>query len=183
MTRRLFFTGKTQADRDLLLWYDRPEGSENPGDTQHFGSLDGEQLVIEKLRWKENTVTVTAENYGTFTAVKDGASPSAHSEALRDFLDARPIGGFWSVEVERRELKDGRWRFVVAIGNGKVLQRYEFRITEALANSWLAGARTGETLNDIVTENELVRTRSQKWDTIEKMAEYGVDILGGRLRR
>ncbi len=81
-----FFTGRTQAGRELCLYY---QGSVNhPTGVTITGTLDGVRIEISGITQRmakgvESSVIVRSDQ-GTFTAVADPEAPAeAHSTALR----------------------------------------------------------------------------------------------------
>lgn len=183
MARKIHFKGATRAGGELVIWWDRPQGSENPGENEFWATLDSEQLTLLGFQDKGDTIVVNTEDHGTFSAVKDGAQGADHSAALRSYLDRRPLTGRWEVEVEGSQSRDGERRFTVAVGNGHVLQRIEVRLPEPVAIQWEQQARTGETLDDVVQAHIANQLRSKKWEQIEAMGQHPTTIIAGRPMR
>jgi hypothetical protein len=125
MARKIHFKGTTRAGRELVIWWDRPQGSDNPGDNEFWATLDSGPVTLLGFQDKGDTIVVNSEDHGTFPAVREGAQDADHSQALRSYLNRRPLTGSWTVEIERSHLRDEEWRFVVAVGNGHALQRIE----------------------------------------------------------
>jgi hypothetical protein len=180
MTRKIHFAGTTQAGRELVIWWDRPPGSDNPGDNEFWATLDSEPLTLLGFQDKGDTMVVNTEDHGTFSAVRASAEGADHSQALRSYLERRPLAGRWDVNVERSDFREGEWRFIVAVGNGHVLQRIEIRLPERLAAQWKQEARVDETLDDVVQAHFANQLRSKKWEQIEAMGQHPTTIVFGR---
>jgi hypothetical protein len=183
MARKIHFKGTTRAGRELVIWWDRSQGSDNPGDNQFWATLDSEPVTLLGFQDKGDTIVVNTEDHGTFSAVKEGAQDADQSQALRSYLNRRPLTGRWNVEVEGSQLRDQQWRFIVAVGNGHALQRIEVRLPEPVATQWRQHARVGETLDDVVRAHLETQLRSRKWEQIEAMGDHPTTIIVGRLLR
>lgn len=133
-----FFTGRTQAGRELSLFYDRPLGG---------GNLE----------------------------------PDAHVAALRSYREVRPSGG-WDTEVERASLVGNPWHFRVAVTNGRVLAHLDVRMSDEVAQSWLAGGGT-TSLNNMMADHIGVEVRAKTWNQLQEMAQSPIRIIAGRPMR
>ncbi len=179
-----FFTGRTQAGRELRLYY---QGSINhPTGVTITGTLDGAPIEILGMTQRmasgaDNSVIVRTDQ-GTFTAVADTDPPAeSHAAALRLYLEYRPSGG-WQTEVERSRFEDGEWRFDVLVTNERVSATVELRMSEAVAKTWTEGAPTPPS-DEMVAEHAAVMLRGAAWPAIQKRALHPTTVLGGRLRR
>jgi putative PIN family toxin of toxin-antitoxin system len=179
-----FFTGRTQAGRELCLYY---QGSVNhPTGVTTTGTLDGVAVEITGItqrmgRGAESSVIVRSDQ-GTFTALADPAAPAeAHSAALRLYMEHRPSGG-WRTEVERSRYEDGEWRFDVLVTNDRVSAVVELRMSEAVAKTWTNGALTPPS-DQMVAEHVAVMLRGADWSAIQQRVLHPTTVLGGRLRR
>jgi uncharacterized protein len=179
-----FFTGRTQAGRELRLYY---EGSINhPTGVTITGTLDGAPIEIAGMTQRmakgaDNSVIVRTDQ-GTFTAVADTDPPAeAHSAALRLYMEYRPSGG-WQTEVERSRFEDDEWRFDVLVTNERVSATVELRMSEAVAKAWTHGAPTPPS-DQMVAEYVAVMLRGADWSTVQQRVLHPTTVLGGRLRR
>ena len=178
-----FFTGRTQAGRELCLYY---QGSVNaPTGVTITGYLDGAAIEIsgftQRMAKGAGSVIVRSDQ-GTFTAVADSDAPAeAHSAALRLYMERRPTGG-WRTEVERSSFEDGEWRFDVLVTNDRVSAIVELRMSDELAKTWAGGAHTP--LSDqMIAEYVAGMLRNADWPAIQQRALHPITVLGGRLRR
>ena len=179
-----FFTGRTQAGRELCLYY---QGSVNhPTGVTITGTLDGVRIEISGITQRmgkgvESSVIVRSDQ-GTFTAVADPEAPAeAHSAALRQWREHRPSGG-WRTEVERSRFEDGEWRFDVLVTNDRVSATVELRMSDAVAKAWTKGAQTPPS-GQMVAEHVAVMLRGADWSAIQQRVLHPTTVLGGRLRR
>jgi uncharacterized protein len=179
-----FFTGRTQAGRELRLYY---QGSvDQPTGVTITGTLDGVAIEVSGMNWgmaggAEGSVTVRSDQ-GTFTAVADTAAPAeAHSAALRRYMEHRPRGG-WRTEVEHSRFEDGQWRFDVLVTNDRVSATVELRMSEAVAKAWTNGAQTPPS-DQVVAEHVAVMLRGADWSAVQQRVLKPTTVLGGRLRR
>ncbi len=179
-----FFTGRTQAGRELRLYY---QGSVNhPTGVKITGTLDGVAIEISGITQRmgkgaESSVIVRSDQ-GTFTAVADSNAPAeAHSAALRLYMERRPSGG-WRTEVEHSCLEDGEWRFDVLVTNDRVSATVELRMSEAVAKAWVKGAQPPP-LDQAVAEHVAVMLRGADWSAVQRRALHTTTVLGERLRR
>lgn len=179
-----FFTGRTQAGRELRLYH---QGSVNhPTGVTITGTLDGVAIEISGITLRtgkgtESSVIVRSDQ-GTFTAVADPDAPAeAHSATLRLYMEHRPSGG-WRTEVERSRFEDGEWRFDVLVTNDRVSAVVELRMSEAVAKAWTQGAQTPPS-DEMVAEHVAVMLRGADWSAVQQHARHPTTLLGGRLRR
>jgi uncharacterized protein len=193
-----FFTGETQAGRELRLFYEHTaydtftdeagQVVNSPAETVITGTIDGASIEVFALqqtmsKGEGDSVTVRTDQ-GTFTAVAgDDAEAAAHREALRRYRESRPSGG-WIVSVEDSTLEGDQWRFRVLITNERVSEHIEICMTDAVAKSedWLGGAGK-RSLEDLVAEDVQVRFRGATWVKIQEAARNPTTVLAGRLRR
>ena len=179
-----FFTGRTQAGRELRLYY---QGSvSHPTGVKITGTLDGVAIEISGItqrmeRGSESSVIVRSDQ-GTFTALADPAAPAeAHSAALRRYMEHRPSGG-WRTEVERSRFEEGEWQFDVLVTNDRVSATVELRMSETVAKAWADGGQTPPS-DQMVAEHVAVWLRGADWATVRRHALHPSTALGGRLRR
>ena len=179
-----FFTGRTQAGRELRLYY---QGSVNhPTGVKITGTLDGVAIEISGItqrmgKGSESSVIVRSDQ-GTFTALADPAAPAeAHSAALRRYMEHQPSGG-WRTEVERSRYEDGEWRFDVLVTNDRVSATVELRMGEAVAKAWTKGVQVPPT-DQMVSEHVAVMLRGADWSAVQQHALHPTTVLGGRLQR
>ena len=179
-----FFTGRTQAGRELRLYY---KGSVNhPTGVKITGTLDGVAIEISGITQRmgkdsEGSVIVRSDQ-GTFTALADPAAPAeAHSAALRRYMEHRPYGG-WRTEVEGSRYGDGEWRFDVLVTNDRVSATVELRMSEAVAKAWTKGAQVPPS-DQMVSEHVAMMLRGADWSVVQQHALHATTVLGGRLQR
>jgi uncharacterized protein len=179
-----FFTGRTQAGRELRLYY---QGSVNhPTGVTITGTLDGAAIEISgftqrMVKGADSSVIVRSDQ-GTFTAVADPDAPAeAHSAALRVYMERRPPGG-WRTEVERSSFEDGQWRFDVLVTNDRVSATVELRMSDDLAKTWAGGAQAPPS-DHMVAEHVAVMLRGADWSVVQQRALHPTTVLGGRLQR
>ena len=193
-----FFTGETQAGRELRLFYEHTAYDtftdetgqivNNPAEMVITGTLDGAAIEVFALqqtmsKGQETSVTVRTDQ-GTFTAIAgDDTEAAAHCEALRRYRESRPSGG-WTVSVEDSALEDDQWRFRVLITNERVSAHVEICMSDAVAKSepWL-GRAGNRSLDDLVAEDVQVRFRRATWAKIQEAARNPITVFAGRLRR
>ncbi|MHB1537555.1 MAG: putative toxin-antitoxin system toxin component, PIN family [Solirubrobacteraceae bacterium] len=179
-----FFTGTTQAGRELRLYY---QGTiDDPMGVTITGTLDGAAIgisgITQRMAKGADSSVIVRSDQGTFTAVADPDAPAAaHSAALRLYMERRPSGG-WRTEVERSVFEDGEWRFDVSVTNDRVSAAVELRMSDAVAKTWTDGARTAS-LDQMVAEHVAVVLRNADWSAIRQRALHPRTVLGGRLRR
>ncbi len=179
-----FFTGRTQAGRELRLYY---QGSVNdPTGVSITGTLDGAAIevsgITQRMAKGADTSVIVRSDQGTFTAVADPDAPAeAHSATLRLHMEHRPSGG-WQTEVQRSVFEDGEWRFDVLVTNDRVSATIELRMSDEVAKTWTNGAQTPPP-DQMVAEHVAVMLRSADWSAIEQRALHPTTLLGGRLRR
>jgi putative PIN family toxin of toxin-antitoxin system len=175
-----FFTGRTQAGRELRLYY---QGSVNhPTGVRITGTLDGDAIEISGITQRmgkgaESSVIVRSDQ-GTFTAIADADAPKkAHSAALRLYMEHRPPGG-WRTEVERSSFEDGEWRFDVLVTNDRVSATVELRMSDAVAKAWTKGAQTPPS-DQMVAEHVAVMLRGADWSFVQQRVFHPTTVLGG----
>lgn len=179
-----FFTGRTQAGRELRLYY---RGSINdPTGVAITGTLDGAAIevsgITQQMAKGADSSVIVRSDQGTFTAVADPDAPAeAHSATLRRYMEHRPRGG-WKTKVARAVLEDGEWRFDVVVTNDRVSTTIELRMSDAVARTWTDGADTPPP-DQMVAEHVAVMLRSDYWAKIQQRANHPTTSLGGRLRR
>lgn len=179
-----FFTGRTQAGRELRLYY---RGSINdPTGVAITGTLDGAAIevsgITQQMAKGADSSVIVRSDRGTFTAVVDPDAPAeAHSAALRLYMERRPRGG-WKTKVARSVLEDGEWRFDVLVTNDRVSTTIELRMGDAVAKTWTDGADTPPP-DQMVAEYVAVMLRSADWAKIQQRANYPTTVLGRRSRR
>jgi hypothetical protein len=178
-----FFTGTTQAGRELRLFYEHTafvtftdeagEVVNNPSETNITGTLDGASIAIEGVNWSGDSATVRSDQ-GTFTATSTDY-PEDHSEALRRYLEHRPLDG-WEVTVLDRGEVGEHWRYTVSITNGRLTERADFVISEQVAKTL---ARDGPLPpSDEAVGRQITQTvRSDNWAAIKRRAEEPTTIL------
>lgn len=179
-----FFTGKTQAGRELRLYY-RGSINHSSGVTIS-GTLDGAPIEVmgmtQRMAKGADSSVIVRTDQGTFTAVADSDPPAeAHSTALRLYMEHRPSGG-WQTEVERSSFESGEWRFDVLVTNERVSATIQLRMSEAVAKTWTDGASTPPP-DEMVAEHVAVMLRGADWAAVERHARNPTTLLGGRLRR
>ena len=179
-----FFTGRTQAGRELRLYY---QGSVNhPTGVKITGTLDGVAIEISGItqrigKGSESSVIVRSDQ-GTFTALADSGAPAeAHSAALRVYMEYRPPRG-WQTAVEHCVFEDGEWRFDVLVTNDRVSVTVELRMSDAVARTWSEGGFTPPS-DQMVAEHVAVMLRGADWSAVQQRALHPTTVLGGRLRR
>lgn len=174
-----FFTGRTQAGRELRLY---PQGSANhPAGVKIAGTLDGVAIEISGITQRMGKGTgspvIVRSDQGTFTAVADPNAPAeAHSAALRLYMERRPPGG-WRTEVERSRFEDGGWRFDVLVTNDRVSTIIELRMSEA--KTWTRGAPTPPS-DQMVAAHVAAILRHADWSAIQQRALHPTTVLAGR---
>jgi hypothetical protein len=164
-----FFRGTTLGHRTLVLHADE--------ERYITGTLDGEELDIETLSWSGDSATVKTAGHGTFSATTTDYAED-HSAALRRYLEHRPVDGYEITLIDRGQ---GIARFgpqpeapavicTVAISNGRLTERAEFRFSEQAARVLARGQESP-------TDEQLLRqiyaeTRTSPWEKIRKRAEH-----------
>jgi putative PIN family toxin of toxin-antitoxin system len=173
-----FFTGRTQAGRELRLYH-------GGAGVTIAGTLDGVAIEISGITLRtgkgtESSVIVRSDQ-GTFTAVADADAPAeAHSQALRLYMERRPPGG-WQTEVERSRFEHGEWRFDVQVTNDRVSATVELRMSDEVAKTWTNGAQTRPS-DQMVAEYVAGMLRGADWSAIRQRALHPTTVIIGRPR-
>lgn len=176
-----FFTGRTQAGRELRLYY---QGSVNhPTGVTIPGTLDGVAIEISGITQRmgkgAGSSVIVHSDQGTFTAVADPDAPAeAHSAALREWREHRPSGG-WRTEVEHSRFEHGGWRFDVLVTNDRVSAVVELRMSETVPKTWTRGAPTPPH-DQMVAEHVAAILRHADWSAIQERALHPTTVLARR---
>jgi hypothetical protein len=187
-----WFTGMTQAGRELVLFYEhtsfrRIETDDGPYDdpteTKVTATLDGKPIEVTHVNFQGggdsggDAVTVQSE-LGTFSAV---AGDREHGEALRRYREMRPSGG-WAVSLKSSIFEDETWKFVLAVTNDRVAEDVEVHMSDQVAKSW-TGDGTSPPPEDMIVENTFMTFRHAKWEDVVKASEHPTTVLAGRRQR
>lgn len=191
-----FFTGETQAGRELRLFYEHTaydtftdetgQVVNNPAETEITGTLDGASIevfgVTQSMSKDEGDSVTVRTDQGTFTAVAgDNAEASAHRAALRRYMEWRPSRG-WNTEVEGSAFEGDEWRFTVLVTNGRVSEHVEIRMSDELAQSWVPGRPTPPP-DEVVAEHVAVMLRGATWAKVQEKAQHPTTLIWGQPRR
>jgi putative PIN family toxin of toxin-antitoxin system len=191
-----FFTGETQAGRELRLFYEHTaydtftdetgQVFDNPAETEITGTLDGASIevfgVTQSMSKGEGDSVTVRTDQGTFTAVAgDDVEAPAHRAALRRYMEWRPSRG-WDTKVESSAFEGDEWRFTVVVTNGRVSDHVEIRMSDELAQSWVPGRPTPPP-DEMVAEHVAVMLRGATWSKVQERAQNPTTVLAGRLRR
>jgi putative PIN family toxin of toxin-antitoxin system len=191
-----FFTGETQAGRELRLFYEHTaydtftdetgQVFDNPAETEITGTLDGASIevfgVTQSMSKDEGDSVTVRTDQGTFTAVAgDNAEASAHRAALRRYMEWRPSRG-WNTEVEGSAFEGDEWRFTVLVTNGRVSEHVEIRMSDELAQSWVPGRPTPPP-DEMVAEHVAAMLRGATWAKVQEKAQHPTTLIWGQPRR
>jgi hypothetical protein len=179
----LFFTGTTQAGRELRLFYEHVaflaytdetgEPEHNPTETEITATLDGAPITVESVNWSGESATVRSD-LGTFTATSSDYAED-HSEALRRYLEHRPSGG-WEVAVVDKSEEDDGLRYTVSITNGRLTERADFVLSKQVATTLARGGPLPPT-DEMVARQVAQAVRSDDWAAIKRRADEPTTIM------
>ncbi len=191
-----FFTGETQAGRELRLFYEHTAYDtftdetgqivNNPAETEITGTLDGASIEVfgvtqSMAKGERDSVTVRTDQ-GTFTAVAgNDTEASAHRAALRRYMEWRPSRG-WETRVESSAFEGDEWRFTVLVTNGRVSEHVEIRMSDELAQSWVPGRPTPPP-DEMVAEHVAAMFRGATWAKVQERAQHPTTLIWGQPRR
>ncbi len=191
-----FFTGETQAGRELRLFYEHTaydtftdetgEVVNNPAETEITGTLDGASIevfgVTQSMSKGEGDSVTVRTDQGTFTAVAgDDVEAAAHRAALRRYMEWRPSRG-WDTEVEGSAFEGDEWRFTVLVTNGRVSEHIEIRMSDELVQSWVPGRPTPPP-DEMVAEHVAAMFRGATWAKVQEAAQHPRILIWGQPRR
>jgi hypothetical protein len=177
-----FFRGTTQAGRTLILFYEHTAFNtfvdeagkpfDNPSETKITGTLDGAPIDVQAVNWSADTATVRSEDLGTFTATGTDY-PEDHSEALRRYLEHRPLEGYEVAIVNKGQVGDEA-SYTVTITNGRLTERAEFRLSPQVMRTL---ARGTDTPTDEQVRHEIAQhVRRDTWAKIKEHSENATTI-------
>lgn len=183
MSSEEFFTGTTQAGRKLVLYYDHTaydtwtdsvgEQVSNPAETKITGTLDGLPIDVQAVNWSGDTATVRSDDLGTFTATNTDYVED-HSEALRRYLEHRPLDGYEVAIVDKGQLGDEA-SYTVTITNGRLTERAEFRLSPQVMRTLARGS--GAPTDEQVRREIAQQVRRDKWSKIKHRAENPTTLM------
>ena len=191
-----FFTGETQAGRELRLFYEHTaydtftdetgQVFDNPAETEITGTLDGASIevfgVTQSMSKGEGDSVTVRTDQGTFTAVAgDDVEAGAHRAALRRYMEWRPSRG-WDTEVEGSAFEGDEWRFTVLVTNGRVSEHVEIRMSDELAQSWVPGRPTPPP-DEMVAEHVAAMFRGATWTKVQEASQHPTTLIWGQPRR
>ena len=180
-----FFVATTRGGRTLRLFFehtgyetlrdDAGELFDSPTDTKITGTLDGAPIDIEAVNWSlgRETATVRTTDQGTFTATTSD-DPQDHSDALRRYLEYRPADG-WEVAITNRTETAEGLTCTVAISNGRLTERAEFRLSAQVATTLAKGEASPSDEAVVAAVAETVR--SDDWPKIQRRAQEPTTLL------
>jgi hypothetical protein len=181
-----FFTGATQAGRELKLFYEHTAfdhfvdhdgvAVSNPAETKITGTLEGAPIDIEAVSWDGAAVTVRTDQ-GTFTAVAEG-SDGDHREALKRYREHRPQVG-WTVTLVSAEVVDDKWHLSLTVGSDRVSERIEWRLDTRLVDQWLEETPHYD-LEEVVVAHVAESVRREPWEKIQARSKAPTETLWGR---
>jgi hypothetical protein len=178
-----FFRGTTQAGRTLVLFFEHTafdtfvdetgKRFDNPSETKITGTLDGAPIDVEAANWSGDTVTVRSADLGTFTATNTDHAED-HSEALRRYLEHRPLQGYEVALVDKGQVGNEA-SYTVTISNGRLTERVEFRLSPQVMSMLARGAEapTDEQVRHEIAQN----VRRDQWSKIKERAESPSSIM------
>ena len=178
-----FFRGTTQAGRTLALFYEHTRFDtfvdetgapfDNPSETKITGTLDGAPIDVQAINWSRDTATVRSDHLGTFTATSTDYAED-HSEALRRYLEHRPLEGYEVAIVDKGQVGH-EVSYAATITNGRLTERAEFRLSAQVMRTLARGA---ETPTDEQVRHEIAQqVRRDEWTKIKERAERPTTIM------
>ena len=179
----LFFTGTTQAARELRLFFEHTafltftdeagEVVHNPSETAITATLDGKPITVESVNWSGDSATVRSDQ-GTFTATSSDY-PEDHSQALRRYLEHRPQSG-WEVSIVEHGQEGEDLRYTVSITNGRLTERADFLLSGQVAGILTRGGPLPPT-DDAVARQISHAVRSDDWQAIKRRAQAPTSMM------
>jgi hypothetical protein len=172
-----FFNGGTRSGRKLVLYYEHiafdtfvdetGETFVNPSETKITGTLDGVPIDVQGVNWSSNGTATIRSDLGTFTATNTDYEED-HSDALRRYLEHRPSDGYEVTIVDKGQVGEEVF-YAVAITNGRLTERAEFRLSRQVMQMLSGGA-------DVPTDEEVLHELTQQvsrdnWSKIKDRAQ------------